>query len=232
MTEYFDELETRDPALRERQIFRALAEQLHNAKENAPACAAALAGVDPDAVADRAALARLPIIRKSELMERQKQHHADRDPFGGLSAVKTGALSRIFASPGPIYDPEAARGDYWRLGRALHAAGFRRGDIIHNSFSYHLSPAGAMLETGAHAIGCAVVPGGTPARCVIAFSPYFAFLVSICSTAFPSSPRAALTCESSGRKASPPGAADASAARRGQAFPQALPEIAPAARKS
>jgi phenylacetate-CoA ligase len=94
-------------------------------------------------------------------MERQKELHKDRDPFGGLTAVPTGQLARIFASPGPIYDPEAPRGDYWRLGRALHAAGFRRGDVIHNTFSYHFTPAGSMLESGAHAIGCAVVPAGT-----------------------------------------------------------------------
>jgi phenylacetate-CoA ligase len=161
MTEYFDELETRDPALREHQLFRALAEQLRNAKDHAPAHAETLKDIEPHAINDRAALARLPILRKSELIERQKQRHDQRDPFGGLTAVKTGALARIFASPGPIYDPEAARGDYWRLGRALYAAGFRRGEVIHNCFAYHFTPAGSMLESGAHAIGCAVIPAGT-----------------------------------------------------------------------
>jgi phenylacetate-CoA ligase len=95
------------------------------------------------------------------LIERQKQSFPDRDPFGGLTAVPTGQLARIFASPGPIYDPEALRPDYWRIARALYAAGFRRGDVIHNSFSYHLTPAGSMLESGAHAMGCAVIPAGT-----------------------------------------------------------------------
>jgi phenylacetate-CoA ligase len=158
--EYFDELETRDPDLRDHAQFRSLAEQLANAKANAPAFGEILKDVDPSAVHDRAALAKLPIIRKSDLMERQKQAFEDRVPFGGLTAVKTGQLARIFASPGPIYDPEAMRPDYWRMGRALFAAGFRRGHIIHNSFAYHLTPAGSMLESGAHALGCAVIPAG------------------------------------------------------------------------
>ncbi len=158
--EYFDELETRDPELRDEAQFDALAEQIANAKANAPAFAEILAGVDPIAVHDRAALAKLPVIRKSELIERQKRQFDDRSPFGGLTAEKTGRLARVFASPGPIYDPEAMRPDYWRLARALFAAGFRRGNVIHNSFSYHLTPAGSMLESGAHALGCPVVPAG------------------------------------------------------------------------
>jgi phenylacetate-CoA ligase len=160
-SDYFDELETREPAQRERVLFQLLPEQIANAQRNAPAFAGILGGVDPVAITDRAALARLPVIRKSELLERQKQSFPDRDPFGGLTAVPTGQLARIFASPGPIYDPEAPRADYWRLARALHAAGFRRGDVIHNTFSYHFTPAGSMLESGAHAIGCAVIPAGT-----------------------------------------------------------------------
>jgi phenylacetate-CoA ligase len=160
-SDYFDELETRDPAERERRLFRLLPEQIAYAQKNAPAFAKILDGVDPVAITSRAALAKLPVIRKSELMERQKESYPDRDPFGGLTALPTGQLARIFASPGPIYDPEAMRADYWRLGRALHAAGFRRGDVIHNTFSYHFTPAGSMLESGAHAIGCAVIPAGT-----------------------------------------------------------------------
>ncbi len=159
--EYFDELETRDPDLREQAQFDALVEQIANAKTNAPGYAEILKGIEPADVRDRAALARLPIVRKSELIERQKKLFAGHDPFGGLTAVKTGRLARIFASPGPIYDPEAMRPDYWRLARALFGAGFRRGDIIHNSFAYHLTPAGSMLESGCHALGCAVVPAGT-----------------------------------------------------------------------
>jgi phenylacetate-CoA ligase len=159
--EYFDELETRDPDLREQAQFDALIEQLGNAKTNAPGFAEILKGIEPADINDRAALAKLPIVRKSELIERQKKLFEGHDPFGGLTAVKTGRLARIFASPGPIYDPEAMRPDYWRLARALFAAGFRRGDIIHNSFAYHLTPAGSMLESGCHALGCAVVPAGT-----------------------------------------------------------------------
>lgn len=160
-SDYFDELETRDPAERERRLFQLLPEQIANAQKNAPAFAKLLDGVDPIAIGSRAALARLPVIRKSELIDRQKEQYKDRDPFGGLTAVPTGQLARVFASPGPIYDPEALRPDYWRLARALHAAGFRRGDVIHNTFSYHFTPAGSMLESGAHAIGCAVIPAGT-----------------------------------------------------------------------
>jgi phenylacetate-CoA ligase len=160
-SDYFDELETRDPAERDRRLFQLLPEQIANAQKNAPGLAKLLEGVDSVSVTDRAALAKLPVIRKSELVERQKQSYPDRDPFGGLTALPTGQLARIFASPGPIYDPDAPRADYWRLARALHAAGFRRGDVIHNAFSYHLTPAGAMLESGALAIGCAVIPAGT-----------------------------------------------------------------------
>ncbi|MFZ9416432.1 MAG: phenylacetate--CoA ligase family protein [Alphaproteobacteria bacterium] len=148
------------PEARERRQFAALAEQVAHAMRAAPAFAELLAGVDPAAVTDRAALARLPVIRKSELMERQKGGPGAHRPFGGLTAVETGRLARIFASPGPIYDPDGRRGDWWRMARALWAAGFRRGDVVHNCFSYHFTPAGMMLETGAQEIGCAVVPAG------------------------------------------------------------------------
>ncbi|MFM8990270.1 MAG: phenylacetate--CoA ligase family protein [Alphaproteobacteria bacterium] len=160
MSDFLDELETRDPEEREHRQFAALAEQLAHAMRAAPAFAELLAGVDPAAVTDRAALARLPVIRKSELMERQKGGPEAHRPFGGLTAVETRRLARIFASPGPIYDPDGRRGDWWRMARALWAAGFRRGDVVHNCFSYHFTPAGMMLETGAQEIGCAVVPAG------------------------------------------------------------------------
>src|SRR5204862_7609074 len=91
-----------------------------------------------------------------ELLLLQK---ADR-PFGGFAATRWGEARRVFASPGPLYEPEGARADYWRLARPLFAAGFRKGDLIHNCFSYHFTPAGSMLETGAHALGCTVFPGG------------------------------------------------------------------------
>ena len=157
MTEHFDTLETRAPELREREQLAALRRQVAHARAHAPAFAQILAGVDADALTSRDALARLPVTRKSDLLELQK---ADR-PFGGLAATRWGEARRVFASPGPIYEPEGRQPDYWRLARALFAAGFRAGDLVHNCFSYHLTPAGSMLETGAHALGCTVFPGGT-----------------------------------------------------------------------
>jgi phenylacetate-CoA ligase len=157
---FFDELETRDPGLREARQFEELRLQIEHAKAKAPYFAETLADIEPGRIVDRAALAALPVVRKSDLLEIQKKNLATRGPFGGLAAEKPGRLARIYMSPGPIYDPEAMRPDYWRMARALWASGFRRGGIVHNSFSYHLTPAGAMFETGAHAIGCAVVPAG------------------------------------------------------------------------
>jgi phenylacetate-CoA ligase len=153
---YFDSLETRDPAEREAQRLQALAQQVAHAADNAPFYTALLADVDPRAIEDYAAFAALPVTRKSEL----KEHQAAQPPFGGLAAVTPGAMARIFVSPGPIYDPEGDRVDYWRLGRAMHAAGFRRGELVHNAFSYHFTPAASMAEGGARAIGCAVIPAG------------------------------------------------------------------------
>jgi phenylacetate-CoA ligase len=158
--EYFDELETRDPELREAAQFDALAEQIANAKAKAPALAERLAKVDPAEMCDRKTLAKLPVLRRADLIERQKHHVEDRDPFGGLTAVKTARLARIFTSPGPVYAPEALRPDYWRIARALFAAGFRRGNVIHNSFPRDLTAAGAMIDSAARALGCPVVPAG------------------------------------------------------------------------
>ena len=153
---FYDTLESRDPEIRERELFERLRAHLAHARSHAPGCAELLADIDPSAVTDRAALASLPVTRKSELSSRQGRS----PPFGGLAAVNRDDLRKIFASPGPIYEPESARPNYWRMARALHAAGFRPGHLVHNSYSYHLTPAGSMLETGAFAIGCAVVPGG------------------------------------------------------------------------
>jgi phenylacetate-CoA ligase len=157
MAEHFDTLETRDPAQREREQLAQLPRQIAHAKARAPAYARILVAVDPTEVTTREALARLPVTRKSELLELQKASR----PFGGFAAVRRGEARRVFASPGPIYEPEGSRPDYWRLARPLYAAGFRSGDLVHNCFSYHLTPAGSMLETGAHALGCTVFPGGT-----------------------------------------------------------------------
>jgi phenylacetate-CoA ligase len=160
MPDHFDSLETRDPEARERALLAALPRQIAHAKADAPAYARILADVDPAAVTTRAALAALPVTRKSELLELQKAGR----PFGGFAATRWGAQvtgpARVFASPGPLYEPEGRSPDYWRLARALFAAGFRNGDLVHNCFSYHFTPAGSMLETGAHALGCTVFPGG------------------------------------------------------------------------
>ena len=164
MSEFFDALETREPAEREAALMRALPAQVAAALRTA-AFADILRGVDAAAIDSRAALAQLPVTRKSELLERQKAQRAQ-DPFGGFSAIgwrtqgAARAARRVFQSPGPIYEPEGAGTDYWRFGRALFAAGFRAGDLVHNSFSYHLTPAGSMLESGAHTLGCTVFPGG------------------------------------------------------------------------
>ena len=164
MTEHYDALELRDPAAREAALMAALPRQVAAAQKT-PAFGELLAGVDAAAIGSRAALAKLPVLRKHELLERQKAQRAQ-DPFGGFSAIGWRGLRapqgarRVFQSPGPIYEPEGSAPDYWRIARALHAAGFRAGDLIHNSFSYHLTPAGSMMETGAHAIGCTVFAGG------------------------------------------------------------------------
>ena len=162
-TPYYDALETRPAALREQQLMAALPAQIAHAQAHAPAFADLLRGIDASTINSRAALATLPVTRKHELLERQKAVRSQ-DVFGGYSAVgwgpRRGAL-RVFASPGPIYEPEGRASDYWRAARAIFAAGFRSGDLVHNAFSYHFTPAGAMMETGAHAVGCTVFPGGT-----------------------------------------------------------------------
>jgi phenylacetate-CoA ligase len=159
--EHFDSLETRDPEVREREQLAALARQVAHAKAHAPAFARILSDVDAGSVTTRAALAKVPVTRKSQLLEIQKQSR----PFGGFATTQWGRSSdaplRVFASPGPMYEPEGRRADYWRMARALFAAGFRSGDLVHNCFSYHFTPAGSMFETGAHALGCTVFPGGT-----------------------------------------------------------------------
>jgi len=163
MSDYFDALEARDPAEREAALLKALPLQVAHAKLASPAFADILKDVNPAQVTSRAALARLPVTRKHELLELQLASRAyGGSAFGGFCASGFGAtLPRVFASPGPIYEPEGTARDYWRMARAIFAAGFRPGELIHNSFSYHFVPAGSMMETGAHALGCTVFPGGT-----------------------------------------------------------------------
>jgi len=164
MTTFFDALETREPAQREAALMAALPAQVAHAKQASAALAQILASVDPAAVTSRQALAQLPVTRKHELLERQQASRAVArgDVFGGFSTLGYGAqMPRLFASPGPIYEPEGAGRDYWRMARAIFAAGFRPGELIHNCFSYHFVPAGSMMESGAHALGCTVFAGGT-----------------------------------------------------------------------
>ncbi|UEM04358.1 AMP-binding protein [Skermanella rosea] len=154
---FYDDLETRSADEREASLLAALPEQIHLAQRRAPAYGRILRGIDAMAVTTWESLAALPVTRKSDLTDLQGRE----PPFGGFSAVAPGELARIFASPGPIFDPEARRTDYWRFARALFATGFRAGDVLHNCFSYHFTPAGSMFESGAHALGCAVFPAGT-----------------------------------------------------------------------
>ncbi len=161
MTSFYDTLETRAPADREADLLRALPAQVAHARSQSAAFAEILADVNPTEINTRAALARLPVTRKHELLERQ-QAQRSQNPFGGFATIGFGAqMPRVFASPGPIYEPEGTRRDYWRMARAMYAAGFRAGELIHNCFSYHFVPAGSMMESGAHAMGCTVFPGGT-----------------------------------------------------------------------
>ncbi len=170
MSEFYDALETRDPAARAQAVAAALPAQIA-AAQAVPALGERLAGVEAASVTTLDALARLPVTRKSELFERQRAGRAS-DPFGGYSAIGWRALRgmggvggmggarRVYQSPGPIYEPEGQRGDYWRVARAMFAAGLRAGDLVHNSFSYHLTPGAWFMDSGATALGCTVFPGG------------------------------------------------------------------------
>ena len=162
MKTHMDALETRDPAARESALLAALPGQIAHAQKNAPAFAEILKDIKAADITSRNALAKLPVIRKYELLEKQKASRAaGGSVFGGFSAVSYGKqMPRVFSSPGPLYEPEGSRPDYWRMARAIAAAGFQSGELIHNCFSYHFTPAGSMMETGAHALGCTVFPGG------------------------------------------------------------------------
>jgi len=154
--EHYDSLETRDPDDRELEFSSWLPDLMAIALR-APGWATQLAGIDPHAVTSRAALAKLPVLRKSELVTRQKEV----PPFGGFNVTAPAQLRRLLMSPGPIFEPEGKGKDFWGAARMLFAAGFRSGDVVHNSFSYHLTPGGFIMESGAHALGCAVIPAGT-----------------------------------------------------------------------
>ena len=155
MTNHYDTLETREPAQREADLFARLPDVLRRAMA-APTYAERLAGIDPLGVTSRAALAKLPLLRKSDL----PALHKAAPPFGGLIAEPAGSFGRLFTSPGPIFEPEPLHADPWRGARALFAAGFRRGDVVLNTFSYHLTPGGFIFDSAARALGCAVIPAG------------------------------------------------------------------------
>jgi phenylacetate-CoA ligase len=155
MPGHYDALETRNPAAREREQFARLTDIIAHAM-NAPGWAKHLQGVGKKAITSRVSLAELPVLRKSDISALQKAH----PPFGGLNVTAPGKVRRLLMSPGPIFEPEGKGADWWGAARALYAAGFRVGDVVHNSFAYHLTPGGFILESGAHALGCAVIPGG------------------------------------------------------------------------
>lgn len=156
MAGYFDDLEIRSADERADWLTEALPAALGRAK-TAPALARLLRDIDPAAITDRAALARLPVIRKADLTEAQKKN----PPFGGYATRLAAEFDHIFQSPGPIYEPGRREGDWWRLGRFLFACGVRRGDIMQNCFAYHLTPAGMMFDSAARAVDAAVLPAGT-----------------------------------------------------------------------
>jgi phenylacetate-coenzyme A ligase PaaK-like adenylate-forming protein len=155
MTDHYDALETRAPATRDAELFSRLPAILRKAME-APGYAERLSGIDPSQITSRAALATLPVLRKSDL----PALHKAASPFGGFVSKAPGAFARLFTSPGPIFEPEAVHNDPWRGARALFAAGFRPGGVVLNTFSYHLTPGGFIFDTAARALGCAVIPAG------------------------------------------------------------------------
>jgi phenylacetate-coenzyme A ligase PaaK-like adenylate-forming protein len=155
MPRHYDALETRDPVAREREQFTRLSDIIARAM-SAPGWTRHLQGIDSKSITSRASLAKLPVLRKSDISALQKEH----PPFGGLNVTAPGKVRRLLMSPGPIFEPEGEGRDWWGAARALYAAGFRAGDVVHNSFAYHLTPGGFILESGAQALGCAVIPGG------------------------------------------------------------------------
>src|ERR1041384_820040 len=157
MSQFFDDLEARHPEAREGALLAALPAHVAHAKANAPGFGRILKDVDSNDIKSRKSLARLPVTRKSDLQGLQKAQ----PPLGGLNATPLEKLAKLFVSPGPLYDPEGRGADWWRAGRGLFAGGFRTGELVLNTFAYHFTPAGSMLESGALALGCTVIPAGT-----------------------------------------------------------------------
>ncbi|MCP4876505.1 MAG: phenylacetate--CoA ligase [Gammaproteobacteria bacterium] len=156
MSEFYDSLETRDDDERRQAQLQALRTQVAHVKDNTNAYSESLKNIDPDTIIDAESFSALPLTRKSELIELQKTGR----PFGGYTANNGPHYSHVFASPGPIYEPGFAVFDFWRFARSLYASGFRPGDLVHNCFSYHFTPAGQMFDNAAQALGCAVIPAG------------------------------------------------------------------------
>jgi phenylacetate-CoA ligase len=154
--EHYDRQETRSAASRENTLFRDLRGVLKIAKPRAPALRAQLKGIDLESLKTRSDLAAIPVVRKSDLKAMQEET----PPFGGLTASRASTLKRLLVSPGPIFEPEGHAKDWWGAARAFFAAGFRKGDIVINCFSYHLTPGGHIMESGALALGCPVIPAG------------------------------------------------------------------------
>lgn len=157
MSPHFDALEIRDPAEREHDLFSRLPRFLSDAVGKAEGLAEWLSGHDLSKIVDRQALASLPVLRKPELLERQKKN----PPFGGFVDPDALEGARVFMSPGPIWEIQGAGADPWQAARAFFAAGVRPGARVHNAFAYHMTPGGFVLDTGARALGCAVFPAGT-----------------------------------------------------------------------
>lgn len=156
MSVHYTADETQDPIARETALFARLRLLLESGRGTAPALNRQLQGVEVETVLDRSSLQTIPVIRKGDLLSLQ----AEKPPFAGMTAVDTGTLKRLLVSPGPIFDPEGHGIDWWGSARAFFAAGIRANDIVHNAFSYHLTPGGHIMESGAHALGCAVIPAG------------------------------------------------------------------------
>jgi phenylacetate-coenzyme A ligase PaaK-like adenylate-forming protein len=155
MPGHYDALETRVRTLRDSEEFAAMPKIVAHAMQ-APGWAKHLSGVNPKSVTSREALAKLPVLHKSDIAALQKES----PPFGGLNVTPPGKAKRLLMSPGPNFEPDGEGKDWWGCARAFFAAGFRAGDVVHNSFAYHLTPGGFIMEAGAHALGCAVIPGG------------------------------------------------------------------------
>ncbi len=156
MSEFYDSLETRSADERSQAQLEAIREQIRHVQNNTEAYSESLKGINADDITDATSFSTLPLTRKSELIELQQAQR----PFGGYTTSNASFHSHVFASPGPIYEPGFAVADFWRFARSLYASGFRSGDLVHNCFSYHFTPAGQMFDSAALALGCSVIPAG------------------------------------------------------------------------